>query len=108
MSISELNHFMTYVIEGWALLSLGSISIGFVSFMARRIQEDLEAEALVLTESVEETEEVALVEAAPIKADLVAADAARLEEVAAVSEQLAKTKENQSDSSSVPVSTQIE
>ncbi len=55
MSISELNHFMTYVIEGWALLSLGSISIGFVSFVARRIQEDLEAEALALTESVEET-----------------------------------------------------
>jgi hypothetical protein len=108
MSISELNHFMTYVIEGWALLSLGSISIGFVSFMARRIQEDLEAEALALTEGVEETEEVALIEAAPIKADLAAADAARLEEVAAVSEQLAKTKENQSDSPSVSVSTQIE
>ena len=108
MSISELNHFMTYVIEGWALLSLGSVSIGFVSFMARRIQEDLDAEALASTEGVEETEAVALTEAVPVETDLAAADAARLEEVAVVSEQLAKTKESQADSPSVSVSTQIE
>lgn len=108
MSISELNHFMTYVIEGWALLSLGSVSVGFVSFVSRRIQEDLEAEALALTEGVEETEDLALIEATPVEEDLAAADAARLEEVAVVSEQLAKTKENQSDSPSVSVSTQVD
>ncbi|MBE9063728.1 hypothetical protein [cf. Phormidesmis sp. LEGE 11477] len=108
MSISELNHFMTYVIDAWALLSIGSVSVGFISFVSRRIQEDIEAEKLALTEGVEETEDVALIEAAPAKADLAAADAARLEEVAAVSEQLSKAKENQSDSTSVPVSTQIE
>ena len=109
MSISELNHFMTYVIDSWALFSVGSVSIGFVSFVARRIQEDIEAEALALAEnakeSVEAAEDITAIEAASIEADIAAADAARLEEVAAVSEQLARTKENQSDSSSVSVST---
>ncbi len=109
MSISELNHFMTYVIDGWALFSVGFVSIGFVSFLARRIQEDIEAEALTLSEGVEEvaveTANVAVVEAASVEEDTTAADAARLEEVAVVSEQLAKTKESQSDSTSVSVST---
>ena len=93
MSISELNHFMTYVLEGWMLFSAGFISIGFVTFTARRIQEDIEAEALALTQAQADSESVA------------AAEAARLEEVAAVSEQLAKNREKQSDISSVSVST---
>ena len=93
MSISELNHFMTYVLEGWMLFSASFISIGFVTFTARRIQEDIEAEALALTQAQADSESVA------------AAEAARLEEVAAVSEQLAKNREKQSDISSVSVST---
>ncbi|NJM98965.1 MAG: hypothetical protein HC800_19045 [Phormidesmis sp. RL_2_1] len=98
MSISELNHFMTYVLEGWMLFSAGFISIGFISFAARRIQEDIEAEALALAESLHETEAITV------------EDAARLEEVAVVSEQLAKNqlaknKGKQSDTSSVSVST---
>ena len=95
MSISELNHFMTYVLEGWMLFSAGFISIGFVTFTARRIQEDIEAEALALAQAEGVSDSV--IEAAE--------DSARLEEVAAVSEQLAKNREKQSDASSVSVST---
>ncbi|MEL6554303.1 MAG: hypothetical protein AAFQ63_12680 [Cyanobacteria bacterium J06621_11] len=91
MSISELNHFMTYVLDGWMLFSAGFIGISFVSFVSKRIQEDLETEALALAQ----LEEAAVEEA----------EAARLEEVAAVSQQLAKNKDKQSDSSSVSVST---
>ncbi|MEM8502658.1 MAG: hypothetical protein AAF716_05840 [Cyanobacteria bacterium P01_D01_bin.1] len=101
MSISELNHLMTYVIEGWALFSLGSVSLGFVSFVSRRIQEDLEAEAL---SQADETVVEADVELKAKVEDVEAADVARLEEVAAVSEQLAKTNDSQSDGSSVSVS----
>ena len=93
MSISELNHFMTYVLDGWMLFSAGFIGISFISFVSKRIQEDLETEALALAQA----EEAAVEEA----------EAARLEEVAAVSQQLAKTKnrDQQSDTSSVSVST---
>ncbi|EDX87055.1 hypothetical protein S7335_4762 [Synechococcus sp. PCC 7335] len=108
MSISELNHFMTYVIDGWALFSIGSISIGFISFVSRRIQEDIAAESLALSQK----SEVEVIEGAEAKVEttvgseakaeteaIEAADAARLEEVAAVSEQLAKTKDTQPDGS---------
>ncbi len=94
MSISELNHFMTYVLDGWFLFSAGSVSIGFVSFVSKRIQADLAAEALALTQSESD---------AAVETDEV--EAARLKEVAAVSEELAKTKTKQSDTSSVSVST---
>ncbi len=130
MSVSELNQFMTYVLEGWMLFSASFVSIGFISFAARRIQEDLEAEALALaqTESAPEgviegvTESVAEVKSGvntavnpTVSADLApparsesaieaAEESARLEEVAAVSEQLAKTRGKQSDTSSVSVS----
>lgn len=94
MSISELNHFMTYVLEGWMLLSGGFVGIGFISFLSKRIQEDLEAEAAKLAQE----EKATVAQTDP--------DTARLEEVAAVSEQLAKNKGKQSSSSSVSVSTQ--
>ena len=86
MSISELNHFMTYVIEGWMLFSAGFIGTTFVAFVSKRIQEDLQAAEQQAAE---------------------AAEATRLKEVAAVSEKLAQTKEKtkQSGASSVSVST---
>lgn len=131
MSVSELNQFMTYVLEGWMLFSAGFVSIGFISFATRRIQEDLEAEALALaqtastakdvTEGVTEVDvEVSTAANTTVSADITpkispesaveaaveaAKESARLEEVAAVSEQLAKTKGKQSDTSSVSVST---
>ncbi|MEM9089081.1 MAG: hypothetical protein AAGC93_10090 [Cyanobacteria bacterium P01_F01_bin.53] len=147
MSVSDLNHFMTYVIEGWMLFSAGFIGTTFVSFVSRRIQEDMEAAALAagvtdeatVTEAVEAALEqsvaAAVTEAPPSPADAPASpkpetpagldgdepaaaetgeeadevtdekEAARLEEVAAVSEQLAKNRGKQSDSSSVSVST---
>ncbi|MFK8183280.1 MAG: hypothetical protein AB8B99_07880 [Phormidesmis sp.] len=93
MSISELNHFMTYVIEGWMLFSAGFVSTTFVAFVSKRVQEDLEAAQLADLQAEEQTDE--------------AVEAARLEEVAAVSEQLAQTKEKtkQANPSSVSVST---
>ena len=156
MTIGELNHLMTYVTEGWMLFSIGFISIGFVSFVSRRIQEDIEADRLALkaaeanevslTEAVEgevsqglsQAESAAIevsvspvpkaakasledstqadlkqedstqedsVQEDSVQEDLTQEDEARLEEVAAVSEQLAKTKNKQSDTSSVSVST---
>ena len=167
MTVGELNHLMTYVTEGWMLFSLGFIGIEFVSFVSRRIQEDIEADKLALknaqtdevsvTEAVEETIAQTQSQAVSVPAEalefspsasnipktafstpsaeprsdksepskhepgngksekgepeaaspeeLTQEDEARLEEVAAVSEQLAKTKSKQSDSSSVSVST---
>ena len=98
---------MTYVLDGWMLFSAGFISIGFVSFVSKRIQEDLEAEALALTQAEKETVDNIAVEKAVEEVANVeeAAEAARLEEVAVVSEQLAKNKSKQSDTSSVSVST---
>ena len=93
MSISELNHFMTYVIEGWMLFSAGFISTTFIAFVSKRIQEDIEAAELAELQAAEQANEER--------------ESARLEEVAAVSEQLAQTKEKnkQSGTSSVSVST---
>ena len=120
MSVSELNHLMTYVIEGWMLFSAGFTSIAFVSFVARRAQEDIEAAELAQidvqvdtqTESLSASEEVtvavtenadeSLGEEAAVDKDR---EKARLEEVAAVSEKLAKAKEKQSSAPSVSVST---
>ena len=70
MSVSELNHLMTYVIEGWMLFSAGFTSVAFVSFVARRVQEDIEAAELAQAEgqtegqieSVSESESVAVTE----------------------------------------------
>ena len=113
MSISELNHFMTYVVDGWALFSLGSVSLGFISFVSRRIQEDIAAESLALSQGAGAAIKTGAKANVKIKVEsktnveakeIEAADAARLEEVAAVSEQLAKTKDIQSDGSSVSVS----
>ena len=155
MSVGELNHLMTYVIDGWMLFSVGFIGIEFVSFVSKRIQEDIDAEAAALKQADAQTEEVSVTEtvesavAQPVaqttdvsteisntplpetptapKAEpttppaeqggdelfgeevspeaLTVEDEARLEEVAAVSEQLAKTKNKQTDASSVSVST---
>lgn len=129
MSISELNHFMTYVLEGWLLFSAGFVGIGFISFVSRRIQEDIEAETQAIAQSMEAAtveaaqvqnevgvETVAVEEAAEEAAEEVdeevaeevdeeAMEIARLKEVAAVSDKLAKTRSSQSDTSSVSVST---
>lgn len=107
MSISELNQFMTYVLDGWLLFSAGFVGIGFISFVSKRIQEDLEADAIALAQSteavVEETNELSADET--VEAAEAVAEAARLEEVAAVSEQLAKSKPKQTETSSVSIST---
>lgn len=150
MSVGELNQLMTYVIEGWMLFSAGFTSIAFVSFVARRVQEDAQAAELAQvegqTESLVTSEEVTVAEAVEMAVAQKAAkpkaqqprskkskpkqskpetppaedtdeslgeeaivdeekEKARLEEVSAVSEKLAKAKEKQSSASSVSVST---
>ncbi len=150
MSVGELNQLMTYVIEGWMLFSAGFTSIAFVSFVARRVQEDAEAAELTQlegqTESIVESKAVTVTETVEMAVAQTAAkpkaqtpkpkksepkqsnpeappaqntdeslgeetivdeekEKARLEEVAAVSEKLAKAKEKQSSASSVSVST---
>lgn len=105
MSVGELNQLMTYVIDGWMLFSAGFIGIGLISFVSRRIQEDIEADAIALAN--QQSAAVDTLEMAEVRVTQAAEDAVRLEKVAAVSEQLAKTKtkSKQSDSSSVSVST---
>ena len=124
MSISELNHFMTYVLEGWLLFSAGFVGIGFISFVSRRIQEDIEAETQAIAQAMESVtvdadqaqnevdvevaavdEVVEEVEEVVEEVDEEAMEVARLKEVAAVSDKLAKTRSSQSDTSSVSVST---
>ena len=96
MSVHELNQLMTYAVEGWMLFSAGFIGTTFVSFVAKRIQEDIAAAELAQAELQIDAQTVA-----PSDVE----EAARLEEVAAVSEKLAKEKEQQPDASSVSVST---
>lgn len=124
MSISELNHFMTYVLEGWLLFSAGFVGIGFISFVSRRIQEDIEAETQAIAQAMESVtvdadqaqnevdvevaaveEVVEEVEEVVEEVDEEAMEVARLKEVAAVSDKLAKTRSSQPDTSSVSVST---
>ncbi len=124
MSVHELNQLMTYVVEGWMLFSAGFIGTTFVSFVSKRIQEDIAAAELAQAESQidaqadsqtvapsEGVAEVAKVAVPNEQTDEVLAEeidieeATRLEEVAAVSKKLAKEKEQQPSGSSVSVST---
>jgi hypothetical protein len=110
MSVHELNQLMTYVVEGWMLFSAGFISTTFIAFVSRRIAEDMEAAGLTLAEAeaaviaLSESEGQTLTLSDEAIAQTAEAEAIRLEEVAAVSEKLAKEKEKQSGSS-VSVST---
>jgi hypothetical protein len=117
MSVHELNQLMTYVVEGWMLFSAGFISTTFIAFVSRRIAEDMEAAGLTLEEveaaaiaqpskgiAISESESQTLAQSDEVIAQAAAAETIRLEEIAAVSEKLAKEKEKQSGSS-VSVST---
>ena len=100
MSVHELNQLMTYAVEGWMLFSAGFIGTTFVSFVAKRIQEDIAAAELAQAElQIDAQTDAQTVAPSDVE------EAARLEEVAAVSEKLAKEKEQQPDASSVSVST---
>jgi hypothetical protein len=115
MSVHELNQLMTYVVEGWMLFSAGFISTTFIAFVSRRIAEDMEAAGLTLEEieaaaiaqpskGIALSESQTLAQSDEVIAQAAAAETIRLEEVAVVSEKLAKEKEKQSGSS-VSVST---
>ncbi len=100
MSVHELNQLMTYVVEGWMLFSAGFIGTTFIAFVSKRIQEDIVAAELAQSELQIDAQTDAQT-VAPNDVE----EAARLEEVAAVSEKLAKEKEQQPNASSVSVST---
>ncbi|MBE9079918.1 hypothetical protein IQ241_21945 [Romeria aff. gracilis LEGE 07310] len=76
MTISALNHLMSYVIEGWMILSAASVSFGFVRYVARQVQAEERA-----------------AQAERELAALQAAEAQRVAERAAVSEKLEKEKQ---------------
>lgn len=104
MSVHELNQLMTYVIEGWMLFSAGFIGTTFISFVAKRIQEDIAAADLAQAElQIDAQTDAQTVAPKDVESDV--EEAARLKEVAAVSEKLAKEKEQQPSASSVSVST---
>lgn len=104
MSVHELNQLMTYVVEGWMLFSAGFIGTTFIAFVSKRIQEDIVAAELAQSElQIDAQTDAQTVAPNDVKSDI--EEAARLEEVAAVSEKLAKEKEQQPNASSVSVST---
>ncbi|MEM9804646.1 MAG: hypothetical protein AAF959_05155 [Cyanobacteria bacterium P01_D01_bin.56] len=90
MTVETLNHMMTYVIEGWAIMSATYLSVGFtLSFWTKAkngLQEKEAAKARAKAEEVKNAERVA--------------------EMTAVSEKYTKTSNRQQIKSSVKISEQ--
>ncbi|NEQ49830.1 MAG: hypothetical protein F6K11_06805 [Leptolyngbya sp. SIO3F4] len=90
MTVETLNHMMTYVIEGWAIMSATYLSIGFtVSFLARARNGIKAKEAAIAKAKAEEV-----------------TNAKRVAEVTAVAEKYAKSSDKQQIKSGVKVSGQ--
>lgn len=54
MTVETLNEMMTYVIEGWVLLSASYLSVGFAVSFSSRARNGLKAKAEVNTATSEE------------------------------------------------------
>ena len=87
MTVEVLNHMMTYVIEGWAIMSATSLSVGFTLSFLTRAKNGLKAKEAA---------------AARAKAEEVS-NAERVAEVTAVAEKYAKSTDKQQIKSSVKV-----
>lgn len=87
MTVETLNHMMTYVIEGWAIMSATYLSVGFTVSFLTRAQNGLKAKEAA---------------AARAKAEEVS-NAERVAEVTAVAEKYAKSADKQQVQSSVTV-----
>ena len=88
MTVETLNHMMTYVIEGWAIMSATYLSVGFtVSFLARA-KHGLKVKEVATAKA--KAEEVS--------------NAERVAEVTAVTEKYTKSTDKQQIKSSVTVS----
>ncbi|MEM6251365.1 MAG: hypothetical protein AAF821_00455 [Cyanobacteria bacterium P01_D01_bin.156] len=87
MTVETLNHMMTYVIEGWAVVSATYLSLGFTLSFTARVKNGLkEKEAAQATAKAEEVK-----------------NAKRVAEMTAVSEKYTKPSNRQTIKSSVKV-----
>lgn len=90
MTVETLNHMMTYVIEGWAIMSATYLSVGFTLSFLTRAKNGLKAkEAAAVQAKAEEVQ-----------------NAERVAEVTAVSEKYTKASNRQQITSSVKISEQ--
>ncbi|MEM9486402.1 MAG: hypothetical protein AAGA83_22220 [Cyanobacteria bacterium P01_F01_bin.116] len=87
MTVETLNHMMTYVIEGWAIMSATYLSIGFTLSFWTKAKNGLKAKEAA---------------AAKAKAEEVS-NAERVAEMTAVAEKYSKGAEKHSIKSSVKV-----
>ncbi len=87
MTVETLSHMMTYIIEGWAIMSATYLSVGFTVSFLTRASHGLKAKAAA---------------AAKVKAEEVS-NAERVAEVTAVAEKYAKSADKQQVKSSVKV-----
>ena len=90
MTVESLNEMMTYVIEGWALLSATYLSVGFTMSFTNRVKNGLkEKEAAKAHIAAGITEEVS--------------NAERVAEMTAVAERYGKSAEKQQVKSGIKV-----
>ena len=86
MTVETLNHMMTYVIEGWAIMSATYLSVGFTMSFLTRAKNGLKAKEAA---------------AAKAKAEEVS-NAKRVAEVTAVAEKYTKNKQSRKAGVKVP------
>lgn len=86
MTVETLNHMMTYVIEGWAIMSATYLSVGFTMSFLTRAKNGLKAKEAA---------------AAKAKAEEVS-NAKRVAEVTAVAEKYTKNKQSRKTGVTVP------
>ncbi len=88
MTVETLNHMMTYVIEGWVLLSTVYLGVGFTTSFLSRVKNGLKAkeDAKIKASTAEEV-----------------TNAERVAEVTAVAEKYGKSADKQQVKSSVGV-----
>ncbi|MEM7062765.1 MAG: hypothetical protein AAF572_06345 [Cyanobacteria bacterium P01_B01_bin.77] len=87
MTVETLNHMMTYVIEGWAIMSATYLSVGFTMSFLTRAKNGLKEKAAAAEKA--KAEEVT--------------NAERVAEVTAVAEKYAKSAQRKQVKSGVTV-----
>lgn len=67
MTVEVLNHMMTYVIEGWVLLSTAYLGVGFALSLSSKVRRGLKQRAAAQADAVASAERVAEVKAVAAK-----------------------------------------
>lgn len=88
MTVETLNYMMTYVVEGWGLLSTAYLGVGFTTSFVSRAQHDLKSQSMSVAQA--DVNEVT--------------NAERVAEMTAVAEKYAKSSDTQKIQSSVTIS----